>query len=255
MKRSLVKVLILPIFISCCSLVHADEDIYKTRYTCFDLKGGERWQAEVDIKKSGREGVYLLTEKGEGIYTGFDGRIRWKSEMEFESDASGVRPLVCVRRIFDKDGNALAVQTQRFDLEDGKAVIIAEDLAKGTKKQKTFRFKNDPVNRLLLGLYIRKFLERGKRDARIDLFSNEPAHYKVDLRVIDTGKIEINGRQKETFRLCLDPDLGLFGIVKFVLPKAYVWHSTAPEYKWLRYKGLERGPGSPKVEIRTMEKT
>jgi len=122
------------------------------------------------------------------------------------------------------------------------------------KIEKTFKFKDDIVTRLILGLYIQKFLENGETEKTVELVSSEPQLYKVNIRITGEEKIDINGREKIAYKLCLDPDIGLLNIFKFFISKTYVWHSSVPDFEWLKYVGLENTISSPKVEIRTKDK-
>ena len=233
----------------------AGEDRFRTGYVCFDLEGNKRWSAETEITRSGgdRQDVYTLTEKGKGYYSGFKGKVSWVAALEFESNENAVKPLRMERRTISEEGEPIALEVQEFDFVNKKVTCIYEDLVKGSKRKKIFKIKGDIANRLILGLYVQKFLENGKKKQTVYMLSGEPSLYKINIKVLDKEKININGREKPAYRLCLDPDLGLFNVLKVILPKAYVWHSAAPKFEWLKYVGLEGSVSSPKVEIRTLD--
>jgi hypothetical protein len=83
----------------------------------------------------------------------------------------------------------------------------------------------------------------------IQMVSEEPKVYNIELKRAGKETIDINGRKITAYRLCVDPMLGPLDFIKVFLPKSYAWHSAAPKYEWLRYTGLEGGVNSKKVEV------
>lgn len=236
-------------------LCTADEDLFKTSYVCYDSEQNKRWIATTQITSLIIEGenIYKLTEEGEGFYSGFKDKIAWVAELIFESDKDNIRPLRMERKFFDEDGRQIAEELQDFDFSSNKIIYKYDDLAKGITKHKEFKIKGDIANRLSLGLYIQKFLENGQSQKQTYLFSSEPALYKVNAKVIKEEEVKINGQTKKAYKLYLDPDVGLLNIFKILAPKTYVWHSSLPDYEWLKYSGLECGMNSEKVIIETLD--
>lgn len=229
-----------------------DDAVYKVSYVCRDLQGNERWRATAEIvKKEGDIGV--ITERLEGHYTGFEGKISWIGKEEFERTKDFVRPLNMDQRIFDGYGKAIATQKQYFNYTDNSVTCVNTDLMKNTSITRKFTFTRDIINRLLQGLYVQKFLEDGQTSKDIQLISPGLELYNINLRIVDREEVEINGRKRDTYKLCFDPQLGLLSFVKIFLPKAYVWHSAAPRFELLKYKGIETSVSSPEVEIITLD--
>lgn len=233
--------------------LRAEELLYKTSYVCYDSEDKERWRATTEIVPFEGEGIYKLIEKGTGFYSGFEGRISWFSEMIFESDEKTIKPIRMEKEVFNAEGEKVAFITQDFDFSTRKIRHTYNDLIDDSKTEKVFRIKGDTINRLTLGLYIQNFLENGKRKKAVYLLSSEPALYRFIIKVVKTEPIEVNGEEKEAFKLYLNPDIGLLGVFKGLIPKAYVWHSSSPRYEWYKYTGLERGIDSPKIRIETLD--
>ena len=224
----------------------------KTEYIGRDMQGVKRWEANTEIKK--KEGdIYTLTEKGEGVYSSFEGPISWVAEMEFESTNDNVTPRKLVKRVFDEGGNMIRLEKQDYDSAEKSVTCLHEDIPKKISSTKTFKFTKDAVNRLLLGPYVQKMLENGKKIANVQMVSEEPGLYNMDLSVIKTEDVEINGRKRPAFKLQIDPQLGLLNVAKALFPKSYVWHSALWDFEWLRYEGLEGGINSVKVEVTAEE--
>ena len=230
------------------------ENIFVTNYTCSDLKGNERWKGETQISHTDKKDIYLLTERGKGRFSGFKDRISWTATLRFLSTEDIIKPLKMEKQIFNQGGKLITRQTQNFDFANRKATYCYENLITKRKMEKVFRFKGDIVNRLILGLYIQKFLKNGEREQTVSILSDEPRLYRANIKVIGEEEIECNGRKKMAYKLSLDPDIGLLNIFKFVLPKVYTYHSVTPDYEWLKYVGLESNIASPKVEIETGDK-
>lgn len=248
MKKLLIFLLFLWFFLSSGLVSIAEENVVRMSYVCRDLAGVRRWQADTEIRGI-RPGTYLMIEKAEGLYSSFNGRISWVAEMEFESAGDTVRPIRLEKRIFDERGDMIRFEKQEFDLLNNTAVCIHEEPLRKISRTRKFKFDKDVVNRLSLGLYAQKFLESGKANSHIQMVSEEPNVYDIELKYLGKEMIEINGRIKTAYRLCIDPELKFLNFIKIFLPKAYAWHSAEPEYELLRYSGLEGGINSKKVEV------
>ena len=229
-----------------------DEDVVKTEYVGRDMNGGKRWAAETEIRQ--KEGdVYIMTEKGEGVYSSFDGPISWVAETEFESTEETVTPLKLVKKVFDENGNMIRLEKQDYDPAGKSVTCLHKDFPRNISRTKTFKFTKDAINRQLLGLYSQKMLEKGKKIANLQMISEEPGFYNIDLRVVKKEEVEINGREVRAYKLQLDPQLGLLNVAKALFPKSYAWHSAAPNFKWLRYEGLEGDIKSKEVEVTVVD--
>lgn len=217
-------------------------------YICRDLAGALRWRADTRIMNE-RPGVYAMVEKAEGIYSSFKGRVSWVARMEFERTENSIRPLRMEKRVLDEKGVLIRLEKQEFDLANNIGTCTHEEPENNISRTRNFKFNKDVVTRLSLGLYAQKFLENGKTSQRVQMISEEPNMYEIELRLLDKETIEVNGRSVTAYRLCIDPCLGPLNFVKVFLPKAYAWHSAVPKYEWLRYAGLEGGINSVKMEV------
>lgn len=246
---------ILFVFLICFSLFSlsgplfaAEEEAVHMSYVCRDPAGARRWRADTRIMNE-RPGVYVMVEKAEGIYSGFNGRISWVARMEFERTDDSIRPMRLEKRVFDERGGLIRIEKQEFDLAHNTGTCTHEEPERNVFRTRNFKFDKDVVTRLSLGLYAQKFLENGKTSERVQMVSEEPNVYDIELRLLGKETIEVNGRKMTAYRLCIDPYLGFLGLAKVFLPKAYAWHSAGPKYGWLRYAGPEGGIISAKVEV------
>ncbi|MDD5503856.1 MAG: hypothetical protein PHV77_00890 [Candidatus Omnitrophica bacterium] len=225
--------------------------VFKVSYQCRDTKGNPRWSAVTDILFSpeSEKGVNKIIESGSGIYSGFKDKISWISELRYIDTGSSVKPLNSFTKIFDLSGRLISTEEQVFDFNKNKAFFTRCDTVTGKTSRQEFNFNGDVVNRLILALYVQQFLKTGQESAKVEMLSSEPRLIKCGLYIIGKEEIETGGARTMAYKLCLDPQLGLFNFVKVLIPKAYVWHSAEPDFEWLRYRGLEINLDSPIVEI------
>ena len=238
-------------FIIPCSFAQAAEDRLRTNYSCYDENGNSRWQATAEIvpDHDKEEGFYILTEKGEGYYTGFKDKIVWFTTMEFLHTEDMIRPLNVTKHIFDEDEKEIAVETQSFDFKNKKAVYSYKDLLNNKKREKKFDFKDEIVNRLILCLYVQNFLADGLKEKRVQLLTTDPQIYKLNIKVIAKEEITLDGSKIDAYKICVDPDVGFLNMFKGLFPKAYLWHKADGDFTWLEYLGPETSPSSKKVKI------
>ena len=251
-----MKVIILIIFLMflivpvCFSDIDTD---FSTSYVCTDLEGNPRWGAKAIIKhlKDDPDDIFILIEDGMGYYSGFEDEVSWASVLRFKSTKDIIRPIKAEKRVFNKARELLVIETQEFDYTDKKILCTRQDKVKNHETTREFNFSSDPINRLALSLYVQKLLSNGIMEKRVDLLTADPSLVSVDIKVINEEVIDIHNKELLTFKLCLDPNLGLLSIFKVFLPKAYTWHLAQGDFAWLKYKGPESNPTSIKVLIET----
>jgi len=247
MIKLLISLICLFSFVWPDTLLAVEEDV-KMNYVCRDLKGGDRWRAMSEIKNISPS-VYLMTEKAEGIHSSFGEWVSWIAEMKFEQSDHGVSSISLIKRVFNAKGKMIRREKQDFDNINNSATCTHEEPLRNISRTRKFKFNRDVVTRLSLGLYAQKFLKDGKMSEKLQMVSEEPNVYNIELRREGKEVIEVSGRKISAYRLCVDPELGALNFVKKFFPKSYAWHSARPEYGWLKYSGLEGGVGSEKVEV------
>jgi hypothetical protein len=230
----------------------AGKEVFTTSYECFDLEGNLRWQAVTEIFISPEQGIgrNMLVEKGKGVYGSFKEEVLWQSELEYTGKDGKICPIRSRTETFNTSKELICIESQEFDYGSGIATFKRDDKKSGKEYTKVFKIEGDIVNRLMLALYIQQFLRSGKQEAILYILSNEPNLIKCRLYIVGEEEIEVGGIKMQAYKLCLDPQLGLLNFVKVFIPKAYVWHSSSPDYQWFQYKGLEVSPSSPIVEIK-----
>lgn len=225
-----------------------EEKVTRMAYVCRDLAGNVRWKADTEIKHIKKD-LYVMVEKAKGIYSSFKGPVSWAAKLEYRRTGDNIRLVRMEKRVFDAGMRMIRHELQEFDPSGNSVTCTHEEPLAKISRTKKFILNKTVVNRLSLGLYAQKFLETGKTREKLQMVSEEPNVYEIELYVADKDMIDVNGRRRSAYRLCVDPSLGAFNFVKVLLPKAYAWHSDVPAYEWLRYAGLEGGITSAKVVV------
>lgn len=221
-------------------------------YVCHDIRGDYRWKAEAEITKK-YDDVFEMTEKGEGIYSSFDGKISWEARMEYKEMADTIKPMSLDKKVYDAEGNVIRIEKQEFDIAKNTATCTHQEPVNNVKRTKTFEFDTDAVNRLSLGLYAQKLLKSGKTKEKVQMVSEEPNMYNMVLKVVGKEVVEVNGREVLAYKLSIDPQLGMLNFAKAFFPRSYAWHSAGPGFEWLKYSGLEGDIKSREVEVTAKE--
>jgi len=248
MKKIINIMLFLSAFIMAGQANCSGQDAVKIEYTGCDMKGIERWQAGAEtVKKEGN--IYTLTEKGQGIYSSFKGPVSWEAQLEYEITDDTVIPGKLLKKVFDENGNMIRLEKQDYDHAKNSVICLHQEFPGDISVTKEFNFTKPAVNKLLLAPYVQKMLETGKDLSQVQMITEEPGFYDIDIKVLEKEEIEINGRKVNAVKLQFDPRLGLLNAAKVFFPKSYVWHSATPDFKWLRFQGLEGDINSVKVEV------
>lgn len=53
----------------------------------------------------------------------------------------------------------------------------------------------------------------------------------------------------DAYKVELVPHLGLLSPFRIFYPKTYFWFRAQEPHAWIRYAGLENGPGSPEIVL------
>jgi hypothetical protein len=227
---------------------YSQEVVFNTSLECSDLDGSPRWKSAVQIiKKQGN--IFTLTEKGEGKYSGYKHKISWDAQVQFEDSTTTVKPLKMEQHIFNEKGKEIKIIKQDYDYDNNVVTIVTNDLVRKKIRTKRIRFKRTIINRLLLSLYLQKLITNNDTNKVIQMLSEDPRLFNVEIIMKGKEEIDINGEKIEAYKIILDPKLGILSFVKIFLPKAYTWHETKPVYGWLMYQGLEGTIKSPVVRI------
>jgi hypothetical protein len=214
--------------------------------------GEMRWSADWTMEPwsvSGKNAV-RFTENGRGRYSPFTQEVRWSMVSIWLADGR-FSPLQSEKTILDSQGKTLAVEKKAFDSAAGKVKVERKNEKGATE---TSSFSATPDTLTVEGIAaVLQFFPFGKAGPAGTLsghmLSNEPKLYDVTIESRGTELLKTAHGEVDCFKLELVPHLGLLNVFKVFYPKTYFWFSAAEPHRWVRYQGLENGPGTPEVVL------
>jgi len=209
--------------------------------------GKLRWTANWTMEpwmSSGKKAV-RFTETGSGRYSPFTQDVQWTLESIWLAD-SRYFPLQFQKTIRDKQGRILAVEKKTFDADSGKVKFERQN-EKGSLESSSFAA---PANSLTIeGIagILESFPFEKSETMTAHFLSNEPKVYDVTLEPRGKERIQTTAGSMDCYKLEMVAHMGLLNVAKIFYPKTYFWFSVAKPHVWVRYQGLENGPGTPEI--------
>jgi len=214
------------------------------------VKGEMRWTANWTMEPwtvGGKKAV-RFTENGKGQQSPFAQEVFWTLESVWLADGSFF-PLQFEKTVRDAQGQTLSVEKKNFDSAAGK-VKFEHRNEKGEMETSTFSAAPDILT--IEGIAgVLQFFPFGKSGSsgRLNghMLSNEPNLYDVSIEPRGTERVATAGGDIECYKIELVPHLGLLNLMKVFYPKTYFWFKVTEPHTWVRYQGLENGPGTPEI--------
>jgi len=214
------------------------------------VKGEQRWTANWTMEPStvaGKKAV-RFTENGKGEYSPFTQEVSWTLESIWLAEGSFF-PIQFERTVRNTQGQIVAVEKKTFDKSAGKVKFERRN-EKGETKTSSFSAAPDILT--IEGIAgVLQFFPFGKSGSAGTLhghmLSNEPDLYDVTIESRGTERVNTSAGDVDCYKIELVPHLGLLNVMKVFYPKTYFWFRVAEPHKWVRYQGLENGPGTPEI--------
>jgi len=217
-----------------------------------------RWKNEwtMERKNVGGRPVVRFTEKGTGRYSSFDAEVQWNVETIWTAEAS-FRPLTTDRTVMDMSGRVLVRERKSFNFDKGSVDIEREDVARGSKSQRSLKLPPDTLAIDGIAGALRSLPFEESHPVEVHLLSNEPRLYDVSLEVRGRERIRTPAGEYECYKVEIRPGLGVLSVFRFLVPKAYFWFTVASPHYWVRYEGPENGVGTPQIvmELASFERS
>ena len=189
-----------------------------------------------------------FTENGKGHYSPFAQEVRWTLESIWLADGSFF-PHQFEKTVRDAQGRTLAVEKKMFDRAAGK-VKFEHRNEKGETETSTFSAAPDvlTIEGIAGILQFFPFEKSGSAGTlHAHMLSNEPNLYDVTIETRGTERVKTSAGDIDCYKIELVPHLGLLNVMKVFYPKTNFWFSVAEPHAWVRYQGLENGPGTPEI--------
>jgi len=206
--------------------------------------GQPLWSSEIKVEKFKQDGkTYLyITDVGSGIY-GKDKTFKsWSSASYYQY--VGTTAIPDQGKLVYKDKNGKVTQTIEKFYNPEKKTVVFRDNGKDT----IYDYKQDLIDRELLGTAISNYPFDEKRDFVFRLLTNEPRIYPMTLKYIGEETLKVNNKDVVCYKVQMIPDLGVLNLLGAFVPKTYFWETKA-EHEFIRYEGLESGLGTPYIVI------
>ena len=213
-------------------------------------RGEPRWRADWTMEPwtiAGRKAV-RFTENGKGNYSPFTQEVRWTLESVWLAEGD-FYPMQFEKTVWDLQGHVIAVEKKSFD-RTAEKVKFERRNEKGETQTSTFSAAPDVLT--IEGIAgILQFFPFGKSGSggiiRAHLLSNEPGLYDATIEPRGTERVKTAAGDINCYKIELVPHLGLLNVLRVFYPKTYFWFNVEEPHAWVRYQGLENGPGTPEI--------
>lgn len=217
-------------------------------YRALDVRTGtELWRTRwsMHVESPGAMPVIRVHEEGAGV-RGAAERRQWNVSMQVSLGA-GARRLSSERETRDGAGALVSIQRRTLDFTAGTGRIVTERPDAAGPKEVALRLSNDALSTDLLPTFLRVLPTVPSGEIAFDLVTRDGRLMPMTARIV--------GREAVTTPAggfdCHKIELTMTGLVgqaaKVFLPRTYVWHSAVPPHVWVKYRGLDGGPGAREV--------
>lgn len=209
--------------------------------------GGQRWTASwtmEPIERGGQKAI-RFTERGQGHVSPFAGEVRWTLESVWSAD-SAFQPLDSEKTVSSVTGGRLVTEKKHFDPAKGTMKFEREGTA-GPPEQKSMVLPRDVLITEGIAGILRYLMFDNLRSFRAHLLSNEPRLYRVTFESRGKEPVRTPAGDFECYKIEMVPHLGVLNVARSFYPKAFFWFTVSAPHFWVRYEGLENGPGTPEV--------
>ena len=211
--------------------------------------GGRRWTADwamEPIERNGKKAV-RFTERGQGHVSPFSEEVRWSLESVWSAE-TGFQPLDSERIVTTLTGARLLTERKHFDV--AKSMVRFERQRPEARSEvKSLKILPDTliVEGIAGILRYLKFDQTGPFPAH--LLTNEPRLYSVAFEIRGKERVKTPAGDFDCYKVEMVPHLGVLNVARYFFPKTFFWFSVAPPHFWVRYEGLENGPGTPEIAM------
>jgi hypothetical protein len=209
--------------------------------------GSVRWKNRWTMAKTniGGRPVIRFTEAGEGIRANFERPVSWTIVSTWSNEGIP-RPLDSEATYRDASDRVLLTDKRSFDWSRKHLRVVRT--AEGEKpKEEVLQLREDLLMVDGIAGVLRGLDFNSARPLAAHLIGSDLKIYEVRLEVRGRERIQTASGTVETFKVELVPHLGLLDLFRFLYPKTHFWFRVDAPHTWVRYEGLEDGPGSPEI--------
>jgi hypothetical protein len=171
--------------------------------------------------------------------------VQWSLEAIWLAEGTYF-PLQFQKTFRDKQGKTLAVERKTFDPANGKAKFERQR-TKGSAESSSFAAAANTLTIEGIAGILENFPFEKSESVEVHFLSNEPRLYDMTIEPRGKEPIKTTAGSIDCYKLEMVPHLGVANVAKLFYPKTYFWFTVAKPHSWVRYQGLENGPGSPEI--------
>lgn len=198
--------------------------------------------------ESDAQDAVRMTESGQGHYSGFNQEIRWNIEVWWAA-GDAFRPIRSERTVTDLSGKMLLEERKQFDWTKNQVRFERRDLKDGKTTTKVLAIPNDTLTVEGIAGALRGLPFDRLRSFAAHLLTNEPTLYDITLELRGRETVRTSAGTFDCYKVELVPHAGALNVFRVFFPKTYFWFTVDSPHTWVRYQGLESGPGSPEITI------
>ncbi len=206
--------------------------------------GQARWKNKWTMDRTTQDGKAVLrfTEEGEGNHSPYTEAVKW-AITSLWTDAAPPMPIRSESIYKDSAGKTLTRETRVFDFAKKQVRIETTDSKSGKTKSQALSISADTLAVDGIAGILRGLDFSATKPLAVHLLSNELKVYDVTL--------EVRGKEKigsvDCYKVEVVPHLGVLNVFRVFYPKAVFWFQESAPHAWIRYEGLENGPGTPEI--------
>lgn len=152
-----------------------------------------------------------------------------------------------ITMVSTKEGSTYQYSGKSFNWASGLLGIEFVDYSTGKQVSKTVPLKENLVDYQDLTFYMYDMVMNSVKNRNISLMFPDggtvPIALSTDYSVVP---VTLKEKQINCYRIGIKPD---FGILSNLIPDSGYWFESDPPYRFVKYEGTLKGPGSPNVII------
>src|SRR5262245_36342607 len=171
--------------------------------------GGQRWKADWTMERTQSEGqdVIRMTETGQGVYSGFNGNVRWTIEAWWTGEDS-FRPLRFDKTVKDSSGKIVLEEHKQFNWKTNQVRFERRDATGAKSITKTLAVAPDTLTGEGIAGALRAVPFSASLRFKTHFLTNEPKLYAMNLEVRDRESIRVGGKTYDCYKVELVPQAG-----------------------------------------------
>ncbi|OGC37016.1 hypothetical protein A3J90_05485 [candidate division WOR-1 bacterium RIFOXYC2_FULL_37_10] len=145
----------------------------------------------------------------------------------------------------DKESASYQDLSLKFDWAKNKAVFSKKDYVANENSSKTIKLTPKTMTARGSTFYLQHMIANKIKKDQIKMIVPNGATYDMNVSINFSPKVlKVSGKMISCYKVSMKPNIGFLSMA---LPEMTFWFAEEAPYSFIRYEGLERGPGSPEI--------